>query len=193
MAPVEHGGSRVFVPLSVLEFRDRAATYFGDKVGVIDGEHAVHLPRLRGADAPARERARRARHRGRRSGLVHHVQHPPPARGVLRRARGRGGAEPDQHPADAARDRLHPRPRRLEARRLPPRLPAARRGDRPAADDATALRDPGGRARRHRERRVRGAPARAARPSRATRRSTRTGSPSSSTRAARPACPRASR
>jgi fatty-acyl-CoA synthase len=27
----------VFVPLSVLEFRDRAATYFGDKVGVIDG------------------------------------------------------------------------------------------------------------------------------------------------------------
>src|SRR3954469_16830052 len=27
----------MFVPLSVLEFRDRAATYFGDKVGVIDG------------------------------------------------------------------------------------------------------------------------------------------------------------
>jgi len=28
----------VFVPLSVLEFRDRAATYFGRKIGVIDGE-----------------------------------------------------------------------------------------------------------------------------------------------------------
>jgi fatty-acyl-CoA synthase len=28
----------VFVPLSVLEFRDRAATYFGDKIGVVDGE-----------------------------------------------------------------------------------------------------------------------------------------------------------
>jgi fatty-acyl-CoA synthase len=28
----------MFLPLSVLEFRDRAATYFGDKVGVIDGE-----------------------------------------------------------------------------------------------------------------------------------------------------------
>jgi fatty-acyl-CoA synthase len=28
----------VFVPLSVLEFRDRAATFFGDKVGVIDGD-----------------------------------------------------------------------------------------------------------------------------------------------------------
>ncbi|MDR3545513.1 MAG: fatty acid--CoA ligase [Candidatus Limnocylindrales bacterium] len=28
----------MFVPLSVLEFRDRAATYFGDKIGVIDGE-----------------------------------------------------------------------------------------------------------------------------------------------------------
>jgi fatty-acyl-CoA synthase len=28
----------VFVPLSVLEFRDRAETYFGDKVGVVDGE-----------------------------------------------------------------------------------------------------------------------------------------------------------
>jgi fatty-acyl-CoA synthase len=28
----------VFVPLSVLEFRDRAETYFGDKVGVVDGD-----------------------------------------------------------------------------------------------------------------------------------------------------------
>jgi fatty-acyl-CoA synthase len=28
----------VFVPLSVLEFRDRAETYFGEKVGVVDGE-----------------------------------------------------------------------------------------------------------------------------------------------------------
>jgi fatty-acyl-CoA synthase len=27
----------MFVPMSVLEFRDRAATYFGDKVGVVDG------------------------------------------------------------------------------------------------------------------------------------------------------------
>jgi fatty-acyl-CoA synthase len=31
----------VFVPLSVLEFRDRAATYFGDKVGVVDGEREL--------------------------------------------------------------------------------------------------------------------------------------------------------
>ncbi len=31
----------MFVPLSVLEFRDRAATYFGDKVGVIDGEREL--------------------------------------------------------------------------------------------------------------------------------------------------------
>jgi fatty-acyl-CoA synthase len=29
----------VFVPLSVLEFRDRAEMYYGEKVGVIDGEH----------------------------------------------------------------------------------------------------------------------------------------------------------
>jgi fatty-acyl-CoA synthase len=28
----------MFVPLSVLEFRDRAAAYFGDKVGVVDGD-----------------------------------------------------------------------------------------------------------------------------------------------------------
>ncbi len=28
----------MFVPLSVLDFRDRAAAYFGDKIGVIDGE-----------------------------------------------------------------------------------------------------------------------------------------------------------
>ncbi len=27
----------MFIPLSVLEFRDRAAAYFGDKIGVIDG------------------------------------------------------------------------------------------------------------------------------------------------------------
>jgi fatty-acyl-CoA synthase len=31
----------VFVPLSVLEFRDRAATYFGDKIGVVDGDTAL--------------------------------------------------------------------------------------------------------------------------------------------------------
>jgi fatty-acyl-CoA synthase len=29
----------VFVPLSVLEFRDRAETYYGEKVGVVDGDH----------------------------------------------------------------------------------------------------------------------------------------------------------
>jgi fatty-acyl-CoA synthase len=29
----------VFVPLSVLEFRDRAEAYFGDKIGVVDGDH----------------------------------------------------------------------------------------------------------------------------------------------------------
>ncbi len=28
----------MFVPLSVLDFRDRAATFFGDKIGVIDGD-----------------------------------------------------------------------------------------------------------------------------------------------------------
>jgi len=27
--------------MSVLEFRDRAATYFGDKIGVIDGDTAL--------------------------------------------------------------------------------------------------------------------------------------------------------
>ena len=31
----------MIVPLSVLEFRDRAATYFGDKIGVIDGDTAL--------------------------------------------------------------------------------------------------------------------------------------------------------
>jgi hypothetical protein len=35
------GRCPVFVPLSVLEFRDRAATYFGDKVVVIDGDTAL--------------------------------------------------------------------------------------------------------------------------------------------------------
>ena len=84
-----HEGDPVFVPLSVLEFRDRAATFFGDKVGVIDGERRVHLSRLRRAHAPARERAPRARRRARRPRLVHHLQHAPPARGVLRGARGR--------------------------------------------------------------------------------------------------------
>jgi fatty-acyl-CoA synthase len=46
----------VFVPLSVLEFRDRAATFFGDKVGVIDGDeqytyHAFGLRTHRLANA----------------------------------------------------------------------------------------------------------------------------------------------
>ena len=31
----------MLVPLSVLEFRDRAATYFGDKIGVVDGDTAL--------------------------------------------------------------------------------------------------------------------------------------------------------
>jgi fatty-acyl-CoA synthase len=30
----------MFIPLSVLEFRDRAAAYFGEKIGVVDGERA---------------------------------------------------------------------------------------------------------------------------------------------------------
>ena len=30
----------MFVPLSVLEFRDRAAAYYADKVGVVDGERS---------------------------------------------------------------------------------------------------------------------------------------------------------
>ena len=28
----------MFIPMSVLEFRDRAAAYYGDKIGVIDGD-----------------------------------------------------------------------------------------------------------------------------------------------------------
>ena len=28
----------MFVPLSVLEFRDRAVSFFGDKIGIVDGE-----------------------------------------------------------------------------------------------------------------------------------------------------------
>ena len=31
----------MFVPLSVLEFRDRAASYVGDKIGVVDGDTAL--------------------------------------------------------------------------------------------------------------------------------------------------------
>ena len=124
----------MFVPLSVLEFRDRAAMYFGDKIGVIDGD-TVHLPGMGRAHAPAGQRARRARRGTRRPRLVRHLQHAPPARGLLRGARGRRRPQPRQHPPDAARDRLHPRPRRLARRLLPPRLHAAGRGDRTAADE----------------------------------------------------------
>ena len=53
----------MFVPLSVLEFRDRAAMFFGDKVGVIDGEaqftyraFATRTHRLANALARARRR-----------------------------------------------------------------------------------------------------------------------------------------
>ena len=72
----------MFVPLSVLEFRDRAATYFGDKVGVVDGEQpltyrafAERTHRLANALVGPRGRAGRPR-------LVHHLQHAPPARGA---------------------------------------------------------------------------------------------------------------
>ena len=183
----------MFVPLSVLEFRDRAAMFFGDKVGVIDGESQFTYRAFADADAPPGERARRARRRPGRPGVVHHLQHPPPARGVLRRDRGGRRPQPDQHPPRAARDRLHPRPRRLEGRLLPPRLRAARRGDPAAAgheadvsSSSTASRAgwPTTSTRRCSPR---------ARPTRSTPTSTRTRWPSSSTRAARPACPRASR
>jgi fatty-acyl-CoA synthase len=36
----------MFVPLSILEFRDRAALYFGDKIGVIDGDEAFTYGRF---------------------------------------------------------------------------------------------------------------------------------------------------
>ena len=92
----------MFVPLSVLEFRDRAATFFGDKIGVIDGERAVHLPR---SSATRTHRLANALVElgvePRRPGLVHHLQHPPPARGLLRRPRGGRGPQPDQHPPGA--------------------------------------------------------------------------------------------
>ena len=100
--------------------------------------HEPHVPRLGRADAPACQRARRPRPAARRPRLVHHLQHPPAARGLLRRARGGHGPQPDQHPAHAARDRLHPRPRRVEGGVLPPRLHAAGRGDPAPALDAPA-------------------------------------------------------
>ena len=187
-----HEEDPVFVPLSVLEFRDRAATYFGDKVGIVDGDRDVHLPRLGRADPPAGERAPRPGRRARRPRLVHHLQHASPARGLLRCRRGRRRAEPREHPARAPRDRLHPGARRVADRLLPRGLLAAGGAARGAPLDAPTLRDHGGRAGRSRERRVRGPDRRRLSAIRATRRSTRTRSPSSSTPAAPPACPRAS-
>ena len=183
--------SAMFVPL----VRPRVPRSRRDVLRRQDRRHrrrvAVHLPRLRDADPPPGERARRAGRRARRSRLVHHLQHAPPARGVLRGDRGGRRPQPGQHPPRAARDRLHPRPRRVEGRLLPPRLRAAGRGDPPAAGDAADARRPRRRARRAGRPRVRGAARRRARPIRSTPRSTRTAWPSSSTRAARPGCPRA--
>ena len=114
------------------------------------------LPRVGRAHAPARQRAGGPRGGAGRPRVVHHLQHPPPARGLLRGARGGRGPEPDQHPPHAARDRVHPGERRLTGGLLPPGLHAARRGDHPAADDAPAVRGHGGRAWWRRHRRVRG-------------------------------------
>ena len=43
----------MFIPLSVLEFRDRAATYFGDKIGVIDGDTELTYRAWANGDAVA--------------------------------------------------------------------------------------------------------------------------------------------
>ena len=143
------------------------------------------------ADAPTGQCTRRARCRAGRPRVVHHLQHPSPARGVLRRDRGRRRPQPDQHPAGAARDRLDPRPRGSRGS-----CSSTRTSRRSWSDPAEPGRqpifvvlegEPGGIATT--STRLCSPPAR---PTRASPTSTRTRWPSSSTRAARPACPRAS-
>ncbi len=81
----------MFVPLSVLEFRDRAATYFGQKVGVVDGD-AADVPRLGGRTHRLANASTTGRRAGDRVSFItyntHHLLE------VLRRAGGRGGPEP---------------------------------------------------------------------------------------------------
>ncbi len=185
----------MFVPLSVLEFRDRAETYFGDKVGVIDGDKRFTYREFGERTHRLANALRELGVAARRSGHLHHLQHASAARGLLRCARGGRDPQPDQHPPDAARDRLHRRPRRLEGRLLPPATSSrSSRRSIPELPGKPRFVDHGRRARRRRRAtstRLCSA-ARLAGPA-ASPRSTRTRWPSSSTRAAPPASRRASR
>ena len=124
---IGRGGVAMFVPLSVLEFRDRAASSSATR-------SASSMASGSSPTASSRERTHRLANALRASvsgpataSRFITLQHPPAPRGLLRRPRGRRGPEPDQHPPGPAGDRLHPRSRRLEGRLLPPRLPAAGR------------------------------------------------------------------
>ena len=184
----------VFVPLSVLEFRDRAATFFGDKVGVIDGD-AQFTYRAFG------ERTHRLANAlvelgvepgDRVSFITFNTHHLLEAYyGVIEAGAVLNPINIRLAPHEIAYILDHAG---VEGRLLPPRLRAARRGDRAAARRrgrrfVVLDGEPGGR----RRPRVRGPARRRARRTRATPTSTRTPWPSCSTRAARPACPRASR
>ena len=82
-----------FAALTPLGFLARAAAVYPDKLAVIHGDAALHLPRVLRALPPLRRCAAAARHRPRRHGRGDGAERAGAARSALRRADGRGGAE----------------------------------------------------------------------------------------------------
>ena len=182
----------MFVPLSVLDFRDRAAAFFGDKVGVIDGDRQFTYREfgerthrlanaLAGLGVAAGDRV---------SFITYNTHHLLEAYyGVLE-----AGAvlNPINIRLAPARDRLHPRPRRLagSSSSTATSCPWSRRSGRASTAPADLRRSstarPGGIA----DHEIRGPAGHRLEPSRSSPRSTRTRWPSCSTRAARPGLPK---
>ena len=166
------------VPLTPLDFLQRARRLFPDRVGVDRRRRSGSTyARVRGSDATGSAwaldaRPRRAARRPRRVAVR---QHARAARGVLRRAARRRGAAAAEHPArdrrDAVRARRQRRRRAVPASR--PTRPRARRA--PGRRWATSTRRCSPRSRTRRSRAAT---------------STRTRRPSSSTRRDRPGSPK---
>ena len=180
----------VFVPLSVLEFRDRAATYFGDKVGVVDGDRSSPTAPAPSAPTgwPTRLRGLGVEPGDRVSFITYNTHHLLEAYyGVLEAGAVLNPVNIRLAPHEIAYILEHAGSRIVFFQRD---FRAAGRGDRARALATAAPRGPRGRGGRRCERRVRGAHRRRLGRSATTRRSTRTRSPSCSTRAAPPGLPK---
>ena len=181
------GRTAMQVPLTTLDFLERAETVFADRIAVVDepdppggGLGTFTYARARPAGAVDRGRVRRARARRRRAHRDPLAQRGPLPDRAVRHPRPRARPGADQLPAQPRRDRVHHRALRRVG---PARGPRVRRAHRrhPGRAPLRARR-------RHRRRAVR-----ASGHARASSPTTRPRPPRSTTRRAPPRAPRACR